>query len=163
MKRKDMDPTVLYAIERSHHNPRPGYVLDPGTPPGKVKAHVYWSWPDCWTEDDGYLTTDVERIRSGKFDACEVTTAQVLMPWAEHVAEVKARQQAKRDQRAAEDADKEAKRQADIARVDAVLPLLDGLDWAPGELRWAADKSYMWDRRWNANDVLNVIEHITRK
>ena len=160
MKRKDMDLTVLYAIESSHHNPRPGYVLNRGTNPGKVKVKVYWRWEG---QDEDWLNPDPPLLVEGaKADEYMVTTANVLMPWADYCAARKALQAERlRVQQEAEDAN-ERERQALMARVEALVPLLDGFDGFCDldDLRYMAKSDRVSDQRYSARHVLLLLEHI---
>jgi len=76
------------------------------------------------------------------------------------VTERRAERQARLDAIVAEDAEREATRAAFVARVDAILPALDGMNYAPTELTWAAKSDQMHVRRWSAAEVLAVIEHL---
>jgi hypothetical protein len=161
MKRKDMDLTVLYAIERSHHGPRPGYVLNRGQHPGKVRARIYWTWPK--DEDDWLNPTP--QVLAGKYDDVDVTTANVLMPWADYCAREKARRQAKHQERLDAEAAYAAEKQSWVDRLVDLAPLISGYEGFCdlGDMTYMVKGDRVSDQRYSARHVIELLEHVARR
>lgn len=169
MKRKDMDRTVLYAIKADGYNTRPGLVLDPGTNPDKVKVRVFWRWaaPDGLSEhDQDHLDTRVDVIQAGTFDDKECSTAGVVKPWLEYVAERRAELDARIAAQAAIERNEQERKDRNIARATAAGRWVDCFayyadkSWA-SELLYAATHGYPGERRYSYDEVCSIIEYLT--
>lgn len=161
-----MDRNTLYAINATGV-PKPGYVLDPGKAPGNVTVRVYWRWEN---QDEDYLNPQPvfitpSDIRTGP--VCHdrpVGTADVLQPWADYCAQVKAeraRMIAERD--AADLAEQQAKDDL-VGRIEAVgelldTPRLEGSNYIDqSDLHWLARSGRI--NRYSAMHVLRLVEAI---
>lgn len=155
-----MDRSTLYALNATGV-PKPGYVLDPGKAPGNVAVRVFWQWEN---DDENYLNPHPVFIGSG--ESRTTSTADVLMPWAEYCAEVKAKRAAQSAERGRVVLVEQREKEALIARIEAVRPLLN-LPVAEGhayidsdDLLHAARFDRMHDNRYSAMHVLRLIEAI---
>jgi hypothetical protein len=173
MRRKDMQPGVLYAIKRNGM-PRPGYVFDASTP--RIRTRAYWTWPGTlWPYDEpvdperletDYLnpTPDLLDPRSKYDDNLIVTTSDVIAEWETYAlqerAERAARLQARLDQDAKEAADKAAEIASNTARVEALRPYLEGVQGYLGIDALLSDaKTDRWTPSYySAKDVVTLLE-----
>lgn len=155
-----MDTNVLYAISANGYNTRPGYVETITEAPFKLSVKVFWTWPG--QEDDYLNPTPPVLTEFAKFDVKQVTTGEIVEPWADYCARVKAERRVALDKKLAEEAAAEAKRLADIARVEAIAPLLAGSQWLK-TMEWVAKSGdRMSQREFSTNDVVNIIDTVLR-
>lgn len=157
-----MDRNTLYAINATGV-PKPGYVLDAGKAPAKIKVRVYWQWENA---DEDYLNPQPVFSRATADDSRMVGTADVVMPWADYCAEVKAKRAALlAEADAAKQAEKDAMDELD-ARIDAVGELLDankrsGSSYIDqSDMHWLARSGRIHDSRYSAMHVLKLVEAI---
>jgi hypothetical protein len=161
MKRKDMLPGVLYAISADGYNTRPGYVLDAGKPPNKVRVRVFWTWKD---QDEDYLNPTPPLLDEfAKYDDKKADTNGVIGLWSEYCSKVKAERQAALDKRNAEEAAVEARRLEGVDRVEAVADKLiaAGLPSMLGTMRYYSKANNMGQYGYTTRDVLDLIESLT--
>lgn len=153
-----MSTLVLYAIRINGYNTRPGFVLNVTENPRKIPVKVFWSWPG---QDDDYLNpTPPVLTEFAKFDRKQAGTGEIIEPWADHCARVKAERKAALDKQNAEAAAAEAKRLADIERVAVVADRIRSADIRTTLAYCARRGDYMTRYQFSANDVLNLIESL---
>jgi hypothetical protein len=168
MRRKDMQPGVLYAILRNGM-PRPGYIFDAKTE--RIRCRVYWTWPPSgWVEGQDYRDTDYLDPQPdllnplAKFDDnLIVKTSDVIGEWEPFAraekAERAARLQAKLAEEAQEAADKAAELASNTARVEALRPYLAGIEGYLSIDNLLKDVTYGWTRSsYSAKDVVTLLE-----
>lgn len=165
MKRTDMDRSTLYAINATGV-PKPGYVLDAGKAPARIKVRIYWQWEGS---DEDYLNPHPVFTNTrphGNSEERTVGTADVVQTWASYCAEVKAKRAALIAEREQVVLVEQREKEDLIARIEAVRPLLD-LPVAEGhayidssDLLHAARFDRMHDTRYSAMHVLRLVEAI---
>jgi hypothetical protein len=160
-----MSKETLYAIE-AHGMWRPGYVLDPGTAPGKVRVKVWWKWGDSM--DEQWLNPQPNLLSEhARSETQLVTTAEVKEPWADWCAKRLAVNAAKLAQLQADEAEA-ARSKADLlSRINGLMPLLqaqgDGGYLDGRYLLDLANGDRINDTRFSGMHVLKLIEAINYK
>ena len=165
MRRKDMNRETLYAIV-ANGVLRPGYVLDPGTNPGKVKVRVWWKWSDSMNGD--WLNPQPDLLSPhAKSETQHVTTADVDEPWADYCSKRLAANAAQLAKLQAEEDEAERSKADLLARINGLMPLLQ----AQGDGRYLdgrylldlANGNRLNDTRFSGKHVLDLIEAIAHK
>lgn len=155
-----MDRTVVYAINHKGFTTRPGYVLDPGQPGQKVRAKVYWTWPD---QDQDYLNPDPPLYdERAKCDIKQVETNEVLCRWSVYCANVKRDRQEAIAKREAEAAEELTAKQVRLDRLAAVAPLINGFGGYCDlqDLRYLLQADRTHDSRYSALHVVQLLEYV---
>lgn len=155
-----MHPDVLYAMRIGGFNTRPGFVVCVTDAPSKLNVRTCWMWPG---QDEDYLNPHppVTDDRA-KWDDKLATTGEIIEPWADYCAKVKAERQAALAKRDAEEAARQAEIVDLIERTQALRPLIGGFHGyiELSDLEWSFRSDRQHDSRFSARHVLLLLEHV---